>query len=601
MIPEPTICIGTAHHADGWGCRREVGGHHVLDIHGTDEQIGRFYGQLLRTEMIDKYAPMTEQMIRDLPAGFRNVLSMYERRYPDYFDSDNQRRVTGLETALGWPAGTMLRYDWMTDLASIGPAVQLAVAGTVQWDGVRGMIDTSRCTSIIGRDGDATVHARNLDFWGMGFWQPNATLLFVEPLNADGSPDGFRYAHAGTVGEIFAASTGVNEMGLVVTVHLHASRDVALVNGAFRTSAFGLVWRGLTGPRARRGASVYALTERILRRAATVADAKVLLATNSSLGAWSFVVSDPSGASAVIGDDAREVRWTDRPGVVTNFYLDSGMHARELVPARGPVEGARLRYARAKKLLGGGESLTVPAAMAMLRDQHDPATQTERTISANTIVSPDTSQSIVIRSTPGGDPEIWIAHPFSDGYTPAPYGAFERYSFHDGFSGSAVVRETLPGVTQDPVSAAYIDAMRLQLDVRDSPAALTVLRNIQTDDPAIPLMAALLAAHLGDLEGARADLRRYDVASGPVSVHHRILADCLRGELAMAARHAEDALAAWRAAQALINDDDSESADLNHIAAEIIGDRIERHGHGTPRFPEPNLKFQDILEWRTSK
>ncbi len=597
----PTVaCIGQEHAAAGWACRREVGGHRVLDLHGTDAQIGGMYGVLLRRELTERYVPMTDHMIADLPVGFRHVLAMYEHRYPDYFDADNHARARGLEAALDMSPGTMLRYGWITDLASIGPAVQLAVAGTVQWDGVRGTLDTSRCTSIVGRDGNATVHARNLDFWGMGFWQPNATLLFVEPLHADGTPDGFRYAHAGTVGEIFAASTGVNEKGLVVTVHLHASRDVALVDGDLRLTPFQLFWRGFTGPRSRPGSSVYALTERVLRRAANVADAKQLLSAMPSLGAWSFVVSDPSGASAMIGHDSKTVRSTDNPGVVTNFYMDPEMHARELVPARGPVEGARLRYDRAQALRAEHPELTVAAAIAILRDRFDLATGGARSASANTIVSTDTSQSMVIRTTPGGDPEIWIAHPNADGYTPAPFSAFDRYSFSDGFQQASVVRESVPGIARDPVTTTYIDAMRLQLDEHDSPGAVAALRSVVTDDPAIPLMTALLAAHIGDVEGARADLARSDAATGPLSTHHRILADCLRGELALAAREPENALAAWGSAAGWITDDRSANADLNAVAAEVVRQRLNGKGHGRPSFPEPNLKFQDILEWRVT-
>lgn len=71
------------------------------------------------------------------------------------------------------------------------------------------------------------------------------------------------------------------------------------------------------------------------------------------MGSWSFALSDPAGGRAV-GADLREVDATSGADLVTNFYPDEGMRAREFVPVRGPVEGARLRYTRARQRVIAG-------------------------------------------------------------------------------------------------------------------------------------------------------------------------------------------------------------------------------------------------------
>ncbi len=65
------ICTGTPGGVSGWACRREFGGHRVLDLHGTDSAIGQMYGSLLREELTAAYVPMVDSMLDELPEPFR--------------------------------------------------------------------------------------------------------------------------------------------------------------------------------------------------------------------------------------------------------------------------------------------------------------------------------------------------------------------------------------------------------------------------------------------------------------------------------------------------------------------------------------------------
>lgn len=584
--------------AGGWGCVETVRGWRVLDLHGTDRRVGELYGTLLRDELLGAWVPMNEHMHYDvLPAAFRHVFLRQQRRFPGYLDPRGEARAAGLETALGLPAGTVRRYAWLGDLGSIGPALQLALAGTVQLDAATGRV-SDRCTSVVGRDGDATVHARNLDYWGMGYWQPHATVLFVEPLDEEGRPDGLRYAHVGTVGELFAGTTGVNEAGVAISTHLHVTRDVALVLGRMRMSPVDMLWEGLAHRSELPGTSVYTLVESVLRDARTVEDAVAILEGTPPVGAWSFVVSDPSGDRAVVAADHVDHHAVRGASVETNFYRDPTMHGRELHPSRGPLEGARLRYDRAEALLGAGD-LDVERAVALLRDRFDLAVGRERPVSANSPLSPDTSQSAVVVSPPDGDPQLWLAEPFADGYTPAPLAPFVGFSFAAGMAGPG--RELLGELPADPgdrrVLVAYVDAMRLALDERDRPAAAAALRAIDTDDPGVRLMAAWASAATGAEDLARAELARFD--GDRASHHHRILAHLLDGELARRAGDPDAARAAWERGLAEATADRGPEAELDGPLALVLRDRLARADR-RPRaaLPFPDLKFQDVIELR---
>lgn len=590
-------CVGVPGSADeGWGCRESAHGWTVLDLHGTDPAMGRTWARLVGAELEADYVPMLEHdHWGALPHVFRGLLARHTKHFSGYFDDRAHARALGVETELGWRPGTVLRYAWMSDLGSIGPALQLALAGTVQRDGVTGLV-TDRCTSVVGRDGDATVHARNLDYWGMGFWQPHATLTFVEPLDAAGRPDGHPFVHVGTLGEVFAGTTGVNDVGVVVSTHLHVSRDVALTFGRVRMAGSELLWEGLSGRHPREGTSIYVLVERVLREADDVAEAVAVLEATPPIGAWSFVVSDPSGASAVVNATLTERRTTWGARVHTNRFEDAGMAQRELVPARGPVEGSDLRYQRAAELLGDGP-LEVPRAVALLRDRVDLAVGRERPVSANSVVSPDASQSVVVRSAPGAPPELWLADPWSDGYTPAPFAAFHALSFDQGLAGPGrtwggeLPADGVPDGLRD-----WLEAMRLAVDVHDRDAAA---EHLWTHPPADAGLSLISAVALAARERyADAETRLAAVDRSQLSHHHQVLAAWLDGELRWRAGDPAAARRAWESGAAATRSGDRPELDV--LLRRVLEDRLgclDRRPRAP--LPFPDLKFQDVLELRT--
>lgn len=584
----------------GHGCRQDLAGWRVLDLHGTDDAIGRSYGALLEEELRSAWIPMVEEMhFERMPPVFRKLLARHRKHFPDYFDAAARARAAGLERALDLEAGTIERYAWLADLASIGPALQLALGRTVQVDPVTGSVG-NRCTSVVARDEDRTLLARNLDFWGMGYWQPHATLTFVEPLDASGAADGFRYAQVGTVGELFAGSSGLNERGLAVTSHLHVTRDVALVFGRPRMKAPTLVWEGLTGAHPRHGTAIYVLFERLLRRAGSVQEAIDILQEVRPVGAWSFVLADSTGDRAVVGRSADAVHVARGHSVNTNFYLDDVMHARELHPARGPLEGARLRYARAEELLGDGQ-LTVPQAAELLRDRWDLAVGAVRPLSPNAVLSPDTSQSVVLELSPEGEHVLWLADPHADGFTPAGLAGYTAFPFAAGFAPDRTLGAHLdaPPVADADVMATYLRAMHERIDLHDPPAAASTLRGLETEDAGIRLMSAWASAATGDLPAAAAELERVDRAR--LSEHHGVLAGWLEGELAARSGQVDEAERVWTAtAQGLDGHDAPACRDLDEMLRVVLQDRLAG-GWKRTELPFPDLKFQDVVELRLGR
>lgn len=583
---------------NGRGCREALRGWRVLDLHGTDEAIGQAYGKLLRDELTGYWVPMVEEMhLQRLPVVFRKLLARHQKHFPDYFDARAKARAQGLEKEIGLDPGTVERYAWLADLSSIGPSLQLALGRTVQVDPTTGNVG-DRCTSVVATDGEQTLLARNLDFWGMGAWQPNATLLFVEPLTETGAPNGYRYAQVGTVGEVFAGSSGINEKGLAVTSHLHVTEDSALVFGRPRMKTTQLLWEGLTGSHPRGGTAVYVLFESLLRDAATVEEGIAILEAKSPVGAWSFVLADSSGARAVVGRSYSDFHAARGHSVNTNFYLDPAMHERELHPARGPLEGTRMRYSRAEALLGDG-NLTVAQAADLLRDRLDLTVGVERPVSANTILSPDTSQSVVLVSDPGGDHVLWLADPHADGFTPAPLATFAAYGFAEGFAPGRSARGEIPW-TDDPAIAAvaepYLQAIHQETDLLDFKGAAKTLQGIETDDAGIRVVSAWAAAATGDLATAATELTRVDLARA--SVHHQILAGWLRGELAARAGSEATAIEAWRETKGLLSEHAHPDCPLMDAPMRAVLDDRIAGGWKKTELEFPDLKFQDVIALR---
>ena len=594
---EPVICEGTAAGVGPYGCVREIAGHTVLNLRGTDAQIGALYGRLKANELRGAYVPMMEGMYGDLPASFERMWRGYLGKFPRFLDDGMKERAQGLEGALGLPAGTIARFAWFTELGTVGPAIALATGGGVQLDGVTGGT-VGGCTSFVAQDGETTVHARNVDYWGMGYWQPHATLVFVDPRTASGGRDGHRYAQLSDLGELWAGTTGVNERGLVVTTHLHVSRDVAPLDGALTLSSLGLFTRvKLSKPRAEVG--VYRIVETMLRRAGSVAEAGLVARSMRPMGSWSFIVSDPSGARAVIDATPREVQVHVGESVATNLYVNKEMQARELIPSRGPVEGARLRLQRAQTLVAAHpEDMGVDDAIAILRDRYDVATGTVRAVSPNTVASADATQSVVIRTHVDRAPQLWVAVPHQDGYFPSPFADFIHVDFEAGFDvercpagcTSGDVRRYGGDARLDATLAGWVDAMRLQRDAHDLPGARSRLQTL--DDPAAWLMAAWLGASVGDLAGAKKDLMRADALA--LAPAQRLIFGLLRGDLARAGGNEPAAVLAYQDTLGAFEADTGPNADLNAPMLSVLRARLAHPGRKV-RFSAPDLKFQDVL------
>lgn len=595
------LCIGRSNDGAGWACRREFGGHRVLDLHGTDTAIGQMYGELFRDELKSTYVPMVDGMLDALPVPFRRAFEFHEQHFSGFFSPEMDARAAGVEAAVGLPSGAMRRYAWLSELGSIGPALNVATSGAPQLDGLTGR-PTGGCTSFIAQNEQQTVHARNVDFWGMEYWQPNATLVFVEPLDEHGKPDGFRYASVSDLGEIFAGTTGINERGLVITTHLNVSRDVVLLGGKLHLSPVSLLSRAVFGPPNQPQVSVLRVVETVLRRAETVKDAVSLIAEFRTAGAWSFMLSDPGGGRAVVGINARDQTATHGAQVLTNLYPDAAMHQRELIPARGPVEGARLRYERASALVAAhAADMDVSRAAAILRDRYDSASGEVRLASANSVLSPDASQSIVFVTSQGGDPTLWVAFPHANGLTPAPLAPYFSMPFWAGFDPVGCPNGCLGGELRyepDPLdesATAYARAISRRVDYDDDAGALAILRAIAGDDAGIHLMAAWLAASLDQDSVAADELALASGASKLMSVHHQILAAYLAGSLARRAGNEGMARAHYQSAMSLIERDGGVNADLNALLLPVLESRLRTGRHRRETLPAPDLKFQDVF------
>ncbi len=244
--------------------------------------------------------------------------------------------------------------------------------------------------------------------------------------------------------------------------------------------------------------------------------------------------------------------------------------------------------------------MTVEEAVAILRDRFDLATGTVRPVSANTIASTDTTQSVVFVTDPSTPPVLWVAEPHADGYFPAPFAPFHAIGFDAAFAAEGCpdgcVGGTIPYVSDvslDDPAGLYVGAMARLIDRNDVGGALAGLRELT--DPASALMAAWLAASEGDLVGANADLERALGREDALSMHHRLLTGLLKGEIARSQGRESDAREAWAATVALARTDDPADAPLNGPLLATLRSRMATGSHHASVLPAPDLKFQDVL------
>ncbi|MBI5481492.1 MAG: hypothetical protein HY906_21725 [Deltaproteobacteria bacterium] len=379
------------------------------------------------------------------------------------------------------------------------------------------------------------LHARNLDYDGLGTYDRYPTVAFCRPAR------GLPYAWIASAGVQTAALDGLNAAGLFLGSNTAPTTDLSL-----------------------RGEPFFGLNEQVVREARTLGEAVDLLGRRRPASGYNVHLSHGPSADAVMVEysfSRRRVR-TPRAGLLwtTNHYLDPEMAAT--TPPNGLVDNSNTwgRYDRLRALLHGARGrIDVPFLVGCLRDQIEHRTGARHPF-GDVICNYLTIASVVCDVTAA---RLWVAADPA----PASLGRFVDLDFHRELDAFRRGRQyPLRPLKADPTvrplaQAAIQDIQQAHLALCRPGQEEIAYRHVQAaaakcpDEPRLLLQQAFLALKLGRLDTAATHAEAF-LAAAPNGEPrryraHLVLAWCaeLRGAAADH-HHAAAAAAGGGAVQA---------------------------------------------------
>lgn len=467
---------------------KQVAGLHVLKLEGDDYQMGRQHGELLRDVIPAGPLPYYKDYIERLmgksrlgalaPYAWPMLQRLVGRRVAGAFPAFALDAMRGLADGAGLDYQQVLEGCSMPDsllwvasrvmqLKNVGPAMHHRLALGIG------------CTSAIAH-GRATVdgkllHARNLDYHGVGCWPRTAAVVFHAPS------EGLRYVSASAAGVLLGGFTAMNEAGLSLAVHQHMFTAEARLGG----TPIGVVG------------------DMIMRRARSLDDAEAILNSHTPIGCWTYLVTDGHRREVLCWEENPDRRVAmrydsqDDTFGYTNIYLDPelGSTERDLYGAYWRHNVGRLR--RVRGLLADNHGRIAPPTMAsFLADRGETRCRIATSISMLMTVG-----SVVFRPEDG---VFWVA----TGEAPTSSHAFVPFDLaredhapehgnldaHAG--GDEAAREAFDAYRRAYI--AYLD----DGDLGRARELIDVARQRQREQPLYHVLGGLLALQHGDAEAA---------------------------------------------------------------------------------------------------
>lgn len=287
-----------------------------LNVAGTPAAMGRQVGtrlaDTLRRGPLPVFSKFLDQFLRDSPVTSVSELVEWAT---DRWISD--RLVDGLSDEYRAAATAMARgADMHVDdvlRAQILPETLLWLVGTYHRlrhsPRARGLgrPPVAGCTSAVVTPPAAStvLHGRNLDFFGVDFWESAATVTFYHPS------DGLDYVTAGSAGILTGGITAMNAAGLTVAAHQHFIDSLDLD-----------------------GVPMGVAAERAMRRARTLEEAVDILDAHPPVAGWTYVLTEGDTGRAVVYETTPEARYVYRtPSGVDHFGYSNVFWGPELEDA----------------------------------------------------------------------------------------------------------------------------------------------------------------------------------------------------------------------------------------------------------------------------
>jgi tetratricopeptide (TPR) repeat protein len=483
----PVRTLGPARH-------RKVAGLHVLRVAGSPYEMGRQHGALLKDEIpngpLYYWRTYLEKILKNARLGrlappVRKVINgtvgrRVARALPPF----------AKETLRGLADGADVPYEDVLEGATMPDTLLWVVARLMnlrQIDpAVRHRLELSLgCTSAMAW-GAATadgklLHARNLDYHGVGTWPQNQAIIFHVP------DEGMRFVSVAAAGIPLGGATAMNEAGLSLVVHQHMFSNGARLGGT----------------------TIGTVGDIVMRKAENLDDAERILREYDPIGCWTYLISDGNTGEVLCFEENpdHQVAIRTRPGDTTfgytNIYLDPQLGAteRNLYPSywrhnQGRYENVQ---ARLKERHGSHD----PTSMAgILAD-----TGCDQCRIRHSVAMLMTVASVVFQPEDG---TVWVGA----GEAPTSHRPFEPFSMktEDHAPELGRLTEHVPG-TSESLEAfdAFREAYLAFIDAGDMETACSHMERACELQPRQSLyhkLSGLLALRAGDPARARRDLDR---------------------------------------------------------------------------------------------
>ena len=438
----------------------------------------------------------------------------------------------------------------------------------------------NQCTSFAAwgtatADGEMII-GRNTDYPLNGYFDAHPTVLYYTPTDAPR-----RYMTVTAAGFHNAGVCGMNDAGIYLAVHTVPTRSVSET-----------------------GNPVFMLGQRVLREAATLAEARSMLTESPPAAGWNYhLVSVHEQQAATI--ELCHAEQAIRPGqgtwhVTTNHWSCPPMQKHHLFVNDTVSTDTRLRMERVSQMISAaGGKLNAQLAAAILADKHDTDTGRQR-VWPNTVATSHTVSSSVWHPAAG---EVWVANgpaPTSRGtfislpsvaaFDPDTFEPADRASITSiQGCGSSVMAEAERQVIAGRKAYEYSNDAAVACNHMAEAARLT-------DDPALHLSHGLFAIRAGSyVAAAKAMDATLDCGWDD---QRRAVATYLRSRLAAHAGRNDKALADLQRLLA----DPGLSTRLKH-AAQQLSAALEAGRHVTlePKEVAPMSILPDVWRYATRR
>lgn len=371
------------------------------------QQTGEFFREQLSVSMIQFYRSFWKRFVG--PSGEvirqKKIRWIFEKLINQVFVKRLRiaqprfihERVRGLAEGLGLGADELFLILLFPDLF---PFFQNLAAKLSPAQFVLPHLPTFGCSSFFSK-GDSFLHGRNLDFPGVGYWDALPVLQLFIPN------EGMRYLGITSAGVPFAGISGINEAGLVISLHQHYAKDVSL-----------------------KGELPFSIAERILKKESTLKGAIEELRQSKVANPWAFLMAQREERRAVLVEKS-----PSRMGILevedsflshSNFFQTQPLRQLEYAATERMNWDNYFRKTRLEKLSLGEK--TMPRHLSYLSESYDGFLKEEKYVN-RTISQLFNIQSFLV------DIDRWTLWT-ADGSSPVHLGRYREWDLGKLFSGN---------------------------------------------------------------------------------------------------------------------------------------------------------------------